>query len=412
MSQHNFFKLLKQEVERIDQTGSSKRHEKIIEDFTREQPPRAIIKKKKYYIFNANDYLSLKYSSELKRAEHQTSLKYGSGPGAVRFISGSLKVYRDLEKAVAKFHSRDDAMIFSSAFATNQGVLFPLLAPQAKTSLVQDKVMVISDELNHRSIIDAIRLANLPKEQRAIFAHLDFGDLEKIIRGAVNKFDRLVIISDGVFSMLGELQDLKKLDLLKRKYDGKFKHGIITVVDDAHGVGAVGKTGRGVEEVYNVKADILISTFGKALGADGGYFTANQIIVDYLREAAATYIYSNCISPGTAGAALASIKLISSAKGAKILRILHENIAFFKKEAKKANIPFAAESVHPVQPVLIGDTLKTKAIVAKLFAQGFLTTAISYPVVPPGRDEIRVQINANHTKRSILLLIKALKQSL
>ena len=412
MGQNNFYKLVKQEIERIDKTGSTKRKEKIIEGFTKEKPPRAIISNKKYYIFNANDYLSLKYRKELQVGEHKASLVFGSGPGAVRFISGSLKVHRDLEKAVAKFHKRDDAIVYSSAFAANQGVIFPLITPQVKTSLVQDKVLVISDALNHRSIIDAIRLANLPKDQRAIFQHLDFADLEKIIKTAIGKYDRVVIVSDGVFSMLGELQDLNKINALKQKYDSKFKHGIITIVDDAHGVGAVGKTGRGVDEVFNAKIDVLIGTFGKAFGADGGYVVGSQTIIDYLRESSATYIYSNSISPGTAGAALSAINLMSGAKGQQILRVLHENIAFFKKEADSAGIPFAAESIHPVQPVLIGDTLKTKAIVAKLFNMGFLTTAISYPVVPPGRDEIRVQINANHTKASIKLLVEKLKNAL
>jgi len=337
---------------------------------------------------------------------------FGSGPGAVRFISGSLKIHADLEKAVAKFHHRDDAIIYSSAFAANQGVIFPLIAGQAKTSLIQDKVLVVSDELNHRSIIDAIRLAGLPKEQRAVFKHLDFKDLEAIIKNAIKKYDRVVIVTDGVFSMLGQLQDLKQLQLLKKKYDSKFKNGLITVVDDAHGVGALGNTGRGTEEVYKAQADVLIGTFGKAFGSDGGYCTASQTVIDYLRESSATYIYSNSISPGTAGAAISAIKLMTGSKGKTILRTLHKNIAYFKKQAAAANIPFAAKSNHPVQPVLIGDTLKTKAIVASLFKVGFLTTAISYPVVPLGRDEIRVQINTNHTFQSITLLIKALKKLL
>ena len=412
MGQSNFFKLVNQELARIDKSGSTKREEKIIESFTVEKPPRAVIKNKKYFIFNANDYLSFKYRLELKDEEHKASLKFGTGPGAVRFISGSLKVHRDLEKQTAKFHGRADAIVYSSAFAANQGVVFPLIAPQAKTSLVQDRVLVISDELNHRSIIDAIRLANLPKDQRAIFKHMDFSHLETLLKDAVGKFDRVVVVSDGVFSMIGELQNLKKLDGLKQKYDTKFKNGVMTVVDDAHGVGAVGGTGRGVEEVYKAKADVLIATYGKAFGADGGYVVSNQTIIDYLRESSATYIYSNSISPGTAGAALAAIELLSSSKGKQILSTLHENIAYFKQEAKKANIPFAAESIHPVQPVLIGDTLRTKKIVAKLFGMGFLTTAISYPVVPLGRDEIRVQINANHNKKSILLLVNALKRCL
>jgi len=409
---NNFYRLLENEVNRVDKAGSTKRKENIINGFSNEKPPRALINGKKYYLFNANDYLSFKYLSPLAKAEHKASVQFGTGPGAVRFISGSLKVHRDLEKAIAQFHNRADAIVYSSAFAANQGVIFPLISPQAKTSLVKDKVLVVSDELNHRSIIDAIRLANLPKEQRAIFKHLDFSNLEQIISEAVGKFDRVLIVSDGVFSMLGELQNLKKLQNLKNKYQAKFKNGILTVVDDAHGVGAVGQTGRGVEEVYKAKADVLIGTFGKAFGADGGYVAANQVVIDYLRESSATYIYSNSISPGTAGAATAAVKLIDTAKGRQTLRILHKNIAYFKKKAKIAGLPFAAESVHPVQPVLIGDTLKTKQLVGKLFQEGFLTTAISYPVVPPGQDEIRVQINANHTKESIKLLITTLAKLL
>jgi len=408
----NFFDLLKGELERIDAAGSTKRKEKIIEGYTQEAPPRAMINGTKYSIFNSNDYLSLKYHPTLKTGEEAASRRFGTGPGAVRFISGSLKVHRELELATARFHGRDDAIVYSSAFAANQGAVYPLLAPQVKTSLVNDKVLVISDALNHRSIIDGIRLANLPKEQRAVFKHLDFADLEKVLSTAVGKFDRVVIVTDGVFSMLGELQDLARIDKLKKHYDPKFAHGILLAVDDAHGIGAVGQSGRGVEEVFNVKADLLIGTYGKALGSDGGYVTGNQTVIDYLRESSATYIYSNSVSPGTAGASLAAIKLIDTPEGKAILANLKKNVAYFKQAAAAAKIPFAAESVHPVQPVLIGDTLKTKAVVAKLFEKGFLTTAISYPVVSLGRDEIRVQINANHTPLVIDQLIKALTQSL
>lgn len=412
MSQSNFFTLLKNEVKRIDTAGSTKRKEKIIEKFTKEKPQRAVIKGKKYFIFNSNDYLSLKYHSSLRRGEEKASKTFGTGPGAVRFISGSLKVHRNLEQEVAKFHKKDDAIVYSSAFAANQGVLFPLIAPQVKTSLVQDHVLVVSDELNHRSIIDAIRLAGLPKDQRAVFKHLDFKHLAQILKEALGRFDRVVVVTDGVFSMLGELQNLGKLNDLKKQFDAKFKHGIITVVDDAHGVGAIGKTGRGAEEVFATRVDVLIGTFGKAFGSDGGYVVGQQVIVDYLRESSATYIYSNSVSPGTAGASLAAFKLMGTPQGKTILKTLKENIRYFKAAAGRNAIPFAAESIHPVQPVLIGDTLKTKAIVAKLFELGFLTTAISYPVVPPGRDEIRVQINANHTKESIDKLVAALTRTL
>ncbi len=412
MSHQDYLNLLKAEVDRIDQAGSSKRQEKIILGFTDENPPRAVIDDRKYYVFNSNDYLGLKYNADLKEAEHEASKKYGAGPGAVRFISGSLKVHRDLEQAVARFHGRDDAILYSSAFAANLGTIFPLIVGQAKTSLVRDNVLVISDELNHRSIIDSIRLANLAKENRAIFKHLDLDHLETILKEAASKYDRAVVITDGVFSMLGELQDLKRLHALKEKYDQEFKHGILTIVDDAHGVGAIGETGRGTEEDAGERADVLIGTFGKAFGSDGGYVAAGQTVIDYLRESSATYIYSNPIPPSTAGAALAALELMDTDEGRELTGKLADNIRYFKEKAKAAHIPFAADSRHPVQPVLIGDTLKTKQLVGELFTEGFLTTAISYPVVPPGRDEIRVQINAVHTPESIDLLIGALAKNI
>ena len=409
MATENFFTLLAKEIDDLDKSGLSKRKEVVIEGFTNENPPRAIIKGKKYYIFNSNDYLGLRFNKKLKKAEKAGGEKYGTGPGAVRFISGTLKVFVDLEKEVAKFHQREAGMIFSSAFATNQGVIFPLILGQRKNTFVKDRVLVISDELNHRSIIDAIRLAKLPDDQKAIFRHLDIDHLHSIVKEAQGKFDRLLIITDGVFSMLGEIQKLDEIERIKKMYEKKFKHGILTIVDDAHGVGVLGKFGRGSEEEKKVKVDVLVGTFGKAFGTDGGYVVSSKIIIDYLRESAATYIYSNNLPPSTASASLEAIKLLQKKEGQKIRRKLSENIEYFKKLSKEAKIKMAAESIHPIQPVLIGDPIKTKKIVHGLFKKGFLTTAISYPVVPPGKDEIRIQINANHNKESIKKLVLALK---
>jgi len=410
MSSKNFFSLLSYELERIDSLGLSKRQEKVIEEFTRKNPPKAIIEGKDYYIFNSNDYLSLRFHPRLKQKEKETSEKYGTGPGAVRFISGTLKIHKDLEKELAQFHQKEEAMIFSSAFATNQGVIFPLIVGQTRNTVVSDKVLVVSDELNHRSIIDAIRLAKLPKEQKAIFKHLDTDNLESIIKNAIGNFDRVLIITDGVFSMLGEVQKLKEIADIKKRYDEKFKNGILIVVDDAHGVGVLGKMGRGSEEEEKCEVDVLIGTFGKAFGTDGGYVVSKKIIIDYLRESAATYIYSNNLTPGTAGASLEALKILQEKEGFQIRKKLIDNINYFKKLAGNEKIPMAANSFHPIQPVLIGDPKKTKKIVKKLFAYGFLTTAISYPVVPQGRDEIRIQINANHNEKVIDLLIKSLKE--
>lgn len=410
MSQKNFLLVLKQETDRIDKAKTSKRFEKIIDGFTNEKSPKAIIGKEKFQVFNSNDYLGLRHHPLLKKAEREASEIFGTGPGAVRFISGSLKVHRDLEKTLAKFHKKDDVMVFSSSFATNLAVLYCLIAGQNKDSLVNNNVLVISDALNHRSIIDGIRVANLPKEQRVVFNHIDPSHLRTILETNKKIYKRALVITDGVFSMLGEYQKLKQIREIVDKYDKEYADGVLLVVDDAHGVGVAGKTGRGIEEIEGVKADVLIGTFGKAFGADGGYVAANQTIIDYLRESAATYIYSNSIPPGTAAAALKSIDLLDKPIGKKLLKDSRVNIVYFKKQMKEVGYFFAVDSSHPIQPVLIGDPAKTSELVRKLFKRNIIVTNISFPVVPKGRDEIRIQISAVHTKADIDHLIKAFEE--
>lgn len=397
----HFLDVLQKEVARIDGAKTTKRSEKIIEGFTRENSPKAIIQGKEIRIFNSNDYLGLRLSPVLHQAEMAASEKYGTGPGAVRFISGSLKVHRDLERAIASFHGQDDAMVFSSAFATNMAVLFCLLKGQSKDSLVQDNAMVVSDALNHRSIIDGVRVAGMKIEQKQIFKHMDAEDLSKVLREHVGKYKRVVVVTDGVFSMLGEYQDLKKIRDVVDSFDESFEEGVFLVVDDCHGVAACGETGRGTQEVFGARADLMVGTFGKGFGADGGYVVGNQTLINYLRESAATYIYSNSVPPGTAGAALSAVKLVDSSEGTVLLAKLTENIRLFKKEMKQAGFIFAAESTHPIQPILIGDAAKTKALTDDLFEEGILVTNINYPVVSPGRDEIRVQLSASHESADI-----------
>lgn len=406
MPKQDFYNTLKAEVKRVDDAQVTKRKENIIEGFTNDPSPRALIGGKEFMVFNSNDYLGLRHHPNLKRAEHEASDNYGAGPGAVRFISGSLKVHRDLEKALAKFHGRDDGMIFSSAFAANLAVLFSLIKGQSKDSLLNNNTLVLSDELNHRSIIDGIRLANLSTEQKAIFPHLKPAEAAKVLEENKDKFDRVVVVTDGVFSMLGEFQDLKKLREVVDQYDKVYKEGVLLVVDDAHGVAGSGKTGRGTEEMMSGRADVLIGTLGKGFGADGGYVVADQEVIDYLRESAATYIYSNNISPATAGAALASVNIVDSAEGQKLINNLKKNIEYFKREMRKAGFKFAADSNHPIQPLLIGEAEKTKKMTEGLYDEGILVTNINYPVVPKGRDEIRVQLSATHTMENIKDFIK------
>ncbi len=409
MSKQNFIQTLQSEVARIDSAKTAKRHERVIEGFTNSTSPKAIIAGREYSIFNSNDYLGLRHNQALKKAEHEASEKYGTGPGAVRFISGTLSVHRELEKAVAKFHGRDDAIVFSSAFAANLAVMFTLSQGLTKDALIDSNVLILSDSLNHRSIIDGVRLTGLSKDNRMIFAHKDMSDLERVLSENVGKFRRVVVVTDGVFSMLGEYQDIKTMNQIIERYDKSYEQGILLVVDEAHGVGAVGATGRGTEELQGVKADVLVGTFGKAFGADGGYVVASQTIVDYFRESSATYIYSNSISPGTAAAALRAIELLDEPEGKKLLESSRNNTQYFRQLMTEAGLQFAADSTHPIQPVLIGDTAKTKEIVNKLFEKGYLVTNISFPVVPKGRDEIRVQISASHDKSEIESLVSELK---
>jgi len=394
-------KILLDEIKRIDDSKTSKRNELVIEGFKKgEGSPKVLIKGKSYAIFNSNDYMGLRFNQDVRKAEEKASEKYGSGPGAVRFISGTMDIHVELEKALAKFHDREDAMIFSSAFAVNMAVIHCFIKGQSKDSLVSSDTLVVSDALNHRSIIDGVRVAGLPKENKAIFKHMDMDDLKLVLEENKGKFARVVVVTDGIFSMLGEFQDLKKMHNVIEKFQDDYEEGIISIVDDSHGVASFGLTGRGCEEATNSKADLLIATMGKGFGVDGGYVVADKVYIDYLRESAATYIYSNPIAPGTAGAALESVNIMNS-KGKDMIKKLNENIVYFQKKVEEIGFKFAAPSCHAIQPILIGDPVKTRALVDGLFEEGIIVTNISYPVVPKGSDEIRVQLSAIHTKADI-----------
>lgn len=406
MAKQNFYKVLENELKRIDEARVSKRKEKVIDGFTNDPSPKAIIKGRKYAIFNSNDYLGLRFNKELRKGEDGASYKFGTGPGAVRFISGTMAIYRELEKEVASFHGREEGMVFSSAFAANLAVVSCMARGQSKDSLVLGETLIISDELNHRSIIDGIRVASLAKEQKQIYKHLDCNDLVRVLEQNSGKFKRVLVITDGIFSMLGEYADIGKLAKICRRFDSKFEEGVFLITDDSHGVGCCGESGRGCEELSRGKSDLLVGTFGKAFGSDGGYVVGDKILIDYLRESAATYIYSNSISPGVAGAALTAIKLVDSSRGKRLLKKLKENIDDFKKLMKKYGFVMACDSVHPIQPILIADPVKTKRFTDKLFNRGFLVTNINYPVVPKGKDEIRVQVSASASRGDIKQFVK------
>ena len=289
-------------------------------------------------------------------------------------------------------------MIFSSAYVSIMGTIVPLITPDT---------IIISDELNHNCIINAMRLAR-PKD-KTIYKHLDMQGLEDEIIKAKGNCKRLMIVTDGIFSMRGDIAPLDLINNIVRKYDADFEEGAFLVVDDSHGVGAIGKTGRGTEEYCNTKVDILVATLGKALGINGGYVVTNSTITQYLREKAPFYIYSNPITPSEACATLKSLEILDSNKGVELLDHLRKLTKLFKEGL--INIGYETiMSEHPVVPLMVRDTKKTSDLVKYLKEKGILGTGLNYPVVPKGSEEIRFQVCADHTENDINYVLNALEE--
>jgi glycine C-acetyltransferase len=338
---------------------------------------------------NSNNYLGLSTHPQVMAAAEAAVAQYGVGPGAVRFISGTLEPHVRLETRISAFHHREAAMLFSSAYATVLSVVASLVTPETA---------VISDELNHNCIINAIRLVR-PKE-KYIYPHLDLSALEDALRKASTTCRRALVITDGVFSMRGVAAPLGMINDLVNRYDADFAENVVLMVDDSHGVGAFGSTGRGTEETTGGRADLLIGTLGKAFGVNGGYVAGSRILIDSLRETSPMYIYSNPITPGEASAACAALEIVDSAEGETILSHLRDLTSRFREGLRQQGQETLAGE-HPIVPLFIGNTARAAAIVRQLFDQGVLATAIVYPVVPRGDDSIRFQVSAEHTTGDI-----------
>jgi glycine C-acetyltransferase len=345
---------------------------------------------------NSNGYLGLSTHPQVVAASEAAVARYGVGPGAVRFISGTLEPHVRLEARLSAFHSREATMLFSSAYATVLSVIASLVTPETA---------VISDELNHNCIINAIRLVR-PKE-RYVYPHLDLAGLEERLRQAARTCRRALVITDGVFSMRGVPAPLDAIHELVLRYDAGFAENVLLVVDDSHGVGALGASGRGTEEQLGSRADLLIGTLGKAFGVNGGYVTGPRILIDSLRETSPLYIYSNPITPGEASAAYAALEIVDSAEGLALLRHLRDLTRRFREGLRRQGQETLAGE-HPVVPLFVRDAARTTGIVRGLFEQGILATAIVYPVVPRGDESIRFQVSAEHTAADITEVLEAL----
>jgi glycine C-acetyltransferase len=404
MPVERFEAALSTELEALRERGTLKGAESVI---TRVLPasgelgPRYLLAgegEKPFLKMNSNNYLGMALRPELVHAEETASREFGVGPGAVRFISGTYQAHVDLEARLAAFHGRESAMLFSSAYATALGVIVPLITPETA---------LISDELNHNCIINAMRLAR-PKE-KLVYKHLDLADLEAKLGAVAGTCRRAIVVTDGVFSMRGDHGPLPELAAICRRWTERFAEDVVLVVDDSHGVGAFGRTGRGTEEVTGSgPVDILIATLGKAFGVNGGYVTGSRVLTRFLRETAATYIYSNPITVGECAAALKSLEIVDSPEGVSRLAHLRAMTGRFKQGLLRLGYE-TLPGEHPVVPLMVRDTAKTTALVAHLRQHGVLATGLKYPVVPRGDESIRFQISADHTPRDVDSVLAALE---
>jgi glycine C-acetyltransferase len=341
--------------------------------------------------FCANNYLGLADHPAMIAAAQQALDRWGFGMASVRFICGTAEIHKELESRLAHFLGTEDAILYSSCFDANGGLFETLLGPEDA---------VISDELNHASIIDGVRLC---KATRLRYANRDMADLETKLRESDGARHRL-IATDGVFSMDGYVAPLDAIVELADRYRA------LVMVDDSHAVGFMGPTGAGTPELFGVqdRVDIVTGTLGKALGgASGGYTAAHKEIVEMLRQRSRPYLFSNSLAPSIAAAGIAMLDLLETS--AELLQRLRENTAYFRSEmvARDFEIP---ESDHPIVPIMIGDAVEAGAMADRLLGEGIYVRAFSFPVVPRGKARIRTQMSAAHTRDDLDQAITAFEK--
>ncbi len=387
-----FKKIIAEQLDQIKEKGLFK-EERIISskqgrEITVGNPSRRSGQVKKYLNFCANNYLGLSGRKELVDAGKKALDKWGFGLSSVRFICGTQEIHKELEKKIANFMGYEDAILYSSCFDANTGLFQAILT---------DQDAVISDELNHASLIDGIRLC---KAERFVYKNSDLKDLEEKL--ILNKSKRLrMIVTDGVFSMEGGIAKLKEICDLADKYDA------VMVMDDSHATGFMGKTGRGTHELAGVKnrIDFITSTFGKALGgASGGFIVSSKPNVEFLRQRSRNYLFSNTLSPVIAGVNSFAIDYIKAHP--ELRTTLWKNVRMFRKMMQEAGFAISKDE-HPIVPIMLGDAKLAKSMATELFKQGIYVISFSYPVVADGKARVRVQISAAHTARDIETAVKA-----
>jgi glycine C-acetyltransferase len=375
------------EIDRIREAGLWK-EERVLQG---PQGPHVRVPKGEVLNFCANNYLGLSGHPELLRAAHESLDRWGYGLSSVRFICGTQGIHKDLEAAIARFLGTDDAVLYSSCFDANGGLFETLLG---------EEDAVISDALNHASIIDGVRLC---KAERLRYANGDLKELEDCLKRAQAKRTRL-IATDGVFSMDGAIAPLAEICALADRY------GALVMVDDSHATGFVGPTGRGTPELHGVRerVDIVTSTLGKALGgAAGGFTAARKPIVDLLRQRSRPYLFSNSLPPVICGAALKALELLSASTGLRDR--LEANTKRFRAEMAARGFRLKP-GTHPICPLLLGDAKLAQDFARAMLDEGIYVIGFSYPVVPQGQARIRVQVSAAHSDADLEAAIGAFER--
>jgi len=365
----------------------------IWEEYVLEGPSEiwTTVNGKRVLVMCSNNYLGLANHPRLKRAAIEAIEKYGAGSGSVRPIAGTMRIHLELEQEMAKYKRKEASITFQSGFATNMGTI-----PQ----LVDQGDLIISDELNHGSIIDGIRLS---KAERRIYGHRDVASLERILENEAKRYRRILVVTDGVFSMDGDIAPLPDIVKLCDEYNA------ILYVDDAHGDGVLGENGRGIANHFKVedKVDIEMGTFSKAYGCVGGYIVGSKILCDYLRNKVRPYLLTGSQPPAVAAACLEAIKIVQ--EDSSLFTKLWDNTRYFKKALQQMGFD-TGQSETPITPIIIGENKTTKEFSKLLFQEGVFGVPIYYPMVPKGKARIRTIVTAAHSRSDLDFALNAFEK--
>jgi len=350
-----------------------------------EQKPVCIFDGREVVNLASNNYLGLTAHRALRKASVEAVRKLGVGAGAVRTIAGTMKLHMDLEEQIASFKQVEACVVFQSGFTANAGTVSAILGKDD---------LIVSDELNHASIIDGARLS---KATIKVFKHKDLSDCERILEEHASFTGKKLIITDGVFSMDGDIAPLPQLCDLAEKY------GCIMMVDDAHASGVLGRGGRGTIDHLNChgRVHIQVGTLSKAIGSMGGYVCGSHDLIDFLYLRARPFLFSTSHPPATAAACQAAFALLDSAEGEKLVKKLWANTKFFKKELKKRGFEFQS-SETPIIPIHVGDAAKAFEFSTRLFDAGVFAPAVGYPTVAEGKARLRAIVSAAHKREHLL----------